>query len=122
MERPINLVSIYVRLTNISNALFVSGGVNKQGSLRNIQIKREDKVIATMTFTILLRGSTSSDLKLQDGDIVFIPFIENKVELEVLLKDRICTNLSKEKQLVMLSTCRRFNDVLSDSVRVKLYR
>ena len=29
----------------------------------------------------MLRGSTSSDLKLQDGDIVFIPFIENKVEL-----------------------------------------
>ena len=37
-------------LTNISNALFVSGGVNKQGSLRNIQIKREDKVIATYDF------------------------------------------------------------------------
>lgn len=70
-------------LTNISNALFVSGGVNKQGSLRNIQIKRNDKLIATYDFyDFLLRGSTSSDLKLQDGDIVFIPFIENKVELK----------------------------------------
>ena len=70
-------------LTNVSNALFVSGGVNKQGSLRNIQIKRDNKLLTNYDFyDFLLRGSLSSDIKLQDGDIIFIPFIENRVELK----------------------------------------
>ena len=43
-------------LSSVSNALFVSGGVNEQGSLRNIQIRRNDKVILHMTFTTLPKG------------------------------------------------------------------
>ncbi len=69
-------------LSSVSNALFVSGGVNEQGSLRNIQIKRNDKVISTYDFyDFLLRGSLESDVVLQDGDVIFIPFIENSVTI-----------------------------------------
>ena len=69
-------------LSTVSNALFISGGVNERGSLRNIQIKRNDKVIANYDFyDFLLRGSLKSDITLQDGDIIFIPFIENSVTL-----------------------------------------
>lgn len=69
-------------LSSVSNALFVSGGVNEQGSLRNIQIKRNNKVISTYDFyDFLLKGSIDSDVVLQDGDVIFIPFIENSVHL-----------------------------------------
>ncbi len=69
-------------LSSVSNALFVSGGVNEQGSLRNIQIKRNDKVISTYDFyDFLLRGSLETDVVLQDGDVIFIPFIENSVTI-----------------------------------------
>lgn len=69
-------------LSSVSNALFVSGGVNEQGSLRNIQIKRNNKVISTYDFyDFLLKGSVDSDVVLQDGDVIFIPFIENSVNL-----------------------------------------
>tara|TARA_Y100000768_G_scaffold116375_1_gene85971 strand:- start:33870 stop:35672 length:1803 start_codon:yes stop_codon:yes gene_type:complete len=69
-------------LSSVTNALFISGGVNKQGSLRNIQIRRNDRVIANYDFyDFLLRGSLKSDITLQDGDIIFIPFIENSVIL-----------------------------------------
>ena len=45
-------------LSSISNALFVSGGVNEQGSLRNIQLKRNDEIISTYDFyEFLLKGS-----------------------------------------------------------------
>ena len=37
-------------LSSISNALFVSGGVNEQGSLRNIQLKRNGEFIGIMFF------------------------------------------------------------------------
>ena len=69
-------------LSSVSNALFVSGGVNEQGSLRNIQIRRNDKVISTYDFyDFLLKGSLESDVILQDGDIIFVPFIENSIHL-----------------------------------------
>lgn len=67
-------------LSTVTNALFISGGVNKKGSLRNIQIKRDNKTVATYDFyDFLLRGSLDSEITLQDGDIIFIPFIENSV-------------------------------------------
>ncbi len=69
-------------LSSISNALFAAGGVNERGSLRNIQIKRSGELIATYDFyDFLTKGSVSSDVRLQDSDVIFIPFIENKVEL-----------------------------------------
>ena len=67
-------------VSTVTNALFISGGVNKKGSLRNIQIKRDNKTVATYDFyDFLLKGSLDSEVTLQDGDIIFIPFIENSV-------------------------------------------
>ncbi|WP_164887233.1 SLBB domain-containing protein [Hahella sp. KA22] len=61
-------------LSTITNALFVSGGVKNGGSLRNIQLKRQGKLIATMDlYDLLLRGDTSSDQRLLPGDVIFIP-------------------------------------------------
>lgn len=69
-------------LSSVSNALFVGGGVNEQGSLRNIQIKRNNELIATYDFyDFLLKGSLEFDVALQDGDVIFIPFIENIVTM-----------------------------------------
>ena len=69
--------------SSVTNLLFQAGGVSKQGSLRNIQIKRAGKTIETYDFyNFLLRGDTSGDVNLRDGDVVFIPFIENKIHLE----------------------------------------
>ena len=69
--------------STVTNALFSGGGVSKMGSLRNIKINRGGKLIASYDFyDFLLKGDSSSDIRLQDGDIIFIPFIENKVHLE----------------------------------------
>ena len=45
-------------LSSITNALFVSGGVNEQGSLRNIQIKRNGEIIGTYDFYDFLLKDT----------------------------------------------------------------
>ena len=63
-------------LSTITNALFVSGGVNDIASLRNIQLKRAGKVIVTLDlYDLLLRGDTSSDLRLQSSDVIYIPSV-----------------------------------------------
>ena len=64
-------------LTTISNALYISGGVSEKGSLRNIQVKRNGKVIQEYDlYDLLLNGDTSKDARLQPGDVIFIPIIK----------------------------------------------
>lgn len=61
-------------LSTITQALFVSGGVSDIGSLRNIQLKRQGKIVATFDlYKLLLDGDSSKDLPLRSGDVVFIP-------------------------------------------------
>ena len=69
-------------LSSLSNALFISGGINKNGSLRNIQIRRNNKNIGRYDFyDFLMKGSLETDIQLRDGDVIFIPFISNKVKM-----------------------------------------
>jgi len=74
-------------LSSVTNALFVSGGVNEYGSLRQIEVRRDNEIIAKYDFySFLLNGIIDSDIKLQDGDVIFIPFIENRVKVGGALK------------------------------------
>jgi polysaccharide biosynthesis/export protein len=61
-------------LSTITNALFASGGVSPIGSLRGIQLKRGGATVATLDlYDLLLRGDTSKDLQLRQGDAIFVP-------------------------------------------------
>ncbi|MDX8412541.1 MAG: SLBB domain-containing protein [Mariprofundales bacterium] len=67
-------------LATLSNALFVSGGVKKSGSLRKIQLKRAGKVVATLDlYDFLLHGDTSHDVRLLPQDVVYVPPIGKTV-------------------------------------------
>ena len=69
-------------LATITNALFASGGVKPIGSLRNIQLKRNGALVRTLDlYDLLLRGDTSDDVRLQDGDVIFIPAVGKTVSL-----------------------------------------
>ncbi|NNF67437.1 MAG: hypothetical protein HKM98_08000 [Gammaproteobacteria bacterium] len=61
-------------LSTITNALFLSGGVNEQGSLRSIQLKRNGRTVQTLDlYKLLLQGDTRADVRLQPGDAIFVP-------------------------------------------------
>ena len=69
-------------LSSLTNVLFASGGVSKLGSLRNIELKRQGKVVKTYDFyDFLFSGDTSADIRLQDGDTIFIPLIKKRVAI-----------------------------------------
>ena len=61
-------------LTTVTQALFQAGGVGDIGSLRNIQVKRNGATVnAFDVYQLLLKGDASGDLRLQSGDVVFVP-------------------------------------------------
>ncbi len=63
-------------LSTVYHALIAAGGPSKKGSMRNIQLLRNGKVIETIDlYDFFLRGDRSKDVRLQSGDTVFIPII-----------------------------------------------
>jgi polysaccharide biosynthesis/export protein len=70
-------------LSTMTNALFVSGGVKKIGSLRNIELKRNGQLVTTLDlYDLLLHGDTREDRKLLPGDVIFIPPIGRTVSVD----------------------------------------
>jgi protein involved in polysaccharide export with SLBB domain len=55
-------------------ALYAAGGPSVNGSLREVQIKRRDRLVSTLDlYDYLLHGDASRDARLETGDIVFVP-------------------------------------------------
>jgi polysaccharide biosynthesis/export protein len=74
-------------LSTMTNALFVSGGVKKIGSLRNIQLKRNGHLVTTLDlYDLLLHGDTSNDRQLLPGDVIFIPPIGPTISVDGAVK------------------------------------
>ncbi|MCR8913706.1 sugar transporter [Marinobacter panjinensis] len=70
-------------LSTITNALYVSGGIQRTGSLRKIQHKRDGKLIGELDlYDLLLAGDTSDDNRLQPGDVIFIPPVGDRVGID----------------------------------------
>lgn len=70
-------------LSTITNALYVSGGIKRTGSLRKIQHKRDGKLVGELDlYDLLLAGDTSDDNRLQPGDVIFIPPVGDRVGID----------------------------------------
>jgi protein involved in polysaccharide export with SLBB domain len=63
-------------LSTLVNAIFASGGPTPQGSLRHIQVRRDGSTITDFDFyDLLIKGDKSKDVRLQPGDIIYIPHV-----------------------------------------------
>jgi protein involved in polysaccharide export with SLBB domain len=61
-------------LSTLVDALFSSGGPSVQGSLRHIQLRRGSALITDFDlYNLLINGDKSKDVKLESGDVIFIP-------------------------------------------------
>jgi protein involved in polysaccharide export with SLBB domain len=61
-------------LSTLVNAIFVSGGPTPQGSLRHIQVRRDGATVTDFDFyNLLIKGDKSKDVRLQPGDVLYIP-------------------------------------------------
>jgi polysaccharide export outer membrane protein len=70
-------------LATVTTALFAAGGVQSSGSLRSILVKRQGETVRSFDlYDLLMRGDTSNDVRLQDGDVVFIPPVGATVSVD----------------------------------------
>ena len=63
-------------LSTLVNAVFASGGPTPAGSLRHIQVRRDGTTITDFDFyDLLVKGDKSKDVRLQPGDVLYIPHV-----------------------------------------------
>jgi protein involved in polysaccharide export with SLBB domain len=63
-------------LAHVSDALVAAGGVSKTGSLRRVELRRDNHVIRIVDlYSLLLHGDISADERLQPRDVVFVPVV-----------------------------------------------
>ena len=85
-------------LSTMTNALFVSGGVKKIGSLRNVALKRNGRLVTTLDlYDLLLHGDTAGDRQLLPGDVIFIPPIGNTISVDGAVRRPAIYELKGEK-------------------------
>ncbi|MCX5804733.1 MAG: SLBB domain-containing protein [Proteobacteria bacterium] len=60
--------------STMTDALLIASGPTGIGSMRNVQLRRKDKIITTFDlYDLFLKGDKSKDIILQAGDVVFVP-------------------------------------------------
>jgi polysaccharide biosynthesis/export protein len=58
----------------VLTALYAAGGPTANGSFRRVDVRRGDKLVSTLDlYDYLLQGKNASDVRLQNGDVVFVP-------------------------------------------------
>ena len=61
--------------STVFNALYAAGGPSQIGSMRSLQVRRAGEIVVEVdVYDYLLTGDTSSDIRLEQGDLVFVPF------------------------------------------------
>ena len=74
-------------LATVYNALFLGGGPGKNGSYRNIELLRNNKVYRTIDiYNFLVNGNQSDNVGLKDNDVIRIPAYTQRVTVEGQVK------------------------------------
>lgn len=69
-------------LTTLSQAIYVAGGISQNGSYRNIELKRRGDIVGSFDiYDLLLFGDNSGDVRLQNGDVVFVPVVGPQISI-----------------------------------------
>lgn len=61
-------------LSSVFNALYLAGGINDIGSLREVNLYRNSKLVTSIDiYDFLLHGKSSDEIRLFDGDVIIVP-------------------------------------------------
>ncbi len=62
------------RAGTIMTALYKAGGPTASGSMRSVEVRRGGELVASLDlYDYVVRGDGSNDVRLENGDIVFVP-------------------------------------------------
>ncbi|RTY83451.1 sugar transporter [Flavobacterium sp. LS1P28] len=100
-------------LATVYNALFLGGGPGKNGSYRNIELLRDNKVYKNIDiYRFLVNGNQSDNVGLKDNDVIRIPAYNQRVTVEGQVKRPGIFEMKKGETFAdLLSFASGFNEL-----------
>src|SRR5438046_1456094 len=69
-------------LGTVLTSLYAAGGVTERANMRTVEVRRHSKPVAMFDlYEYLLRGDTRNDVRLETGDVVFVPVHGTRVQV-----------------------------------------
>ena len=73
--------------STVFHALYRAGGVSDIGSLRNVQLVRNGRKVATVdVYDFIMQGRLHDDISLQEGDVIIVPAYDALVQVDGAVK------------------------------------
>lgn len=91
--------------STVFNALYLAGGITEIGTMRNIKVTRNGRVISTVdVYEYLTNGKLAGNVMLQDNDVINVGMYENLVEVVGKIKRPMYYEMKKNESLQSLLT------------------
>ena len=89
--------------STVFHALYRAGGVNDIGSLREVQLVRNGKKVATIdVYDFIMKGKNQDDIRLEEGDVIIVPPYESLVQISGNVKRPMRYEMKKGETLATL--------------------
>ena len=87
-------------MSTVTDVLIRAGGISEIGSMRQITVRRNGKVLKKLDlYDLLIYGDDSSDVILKPKDIIFVPPIGRQVSVDGLVKRPAIFELKEQESL-----------------------
>ena len=106
----------------VYNALYMAGGPNEIGTLRNVKVYRKGKLITNVdVYDFLLNGKLSGDVRLQDNDVITVSPYEALVNISGKVKRPMFYEMkTSESAATLLKYAGGFTgDAYTKAIRIK---
>ncbi len=91
--------------SNILHALSISGGINEYGSLREINLLRDNEVIESLDlYDLLINGEFNLKKRLRSGDVIFVEPRKNVVTINGAVKRPAKYEVLSQQNLISIIT------------------
>ncbi len=88
---------------SVFHALYMTGGINELGTLRNIKVYRDNKLVTTVDiYDYIQNGKLTGNIRLTDGDVIQVGTYDCIVTIEGKVKRPMKYEMRKEESISSL--------------------
>lgn len=87
--------------STVFNALYLAGGINDIGTLRDIKVSRNGRIIATVdVYDYITSGRLTGNVMLRDNDVIIVGPYQNLIEMKGGIKRPMFYEMKKNESLL----------------------
>ena len=94
----------------VFHALYMAGGINDIGTLRNIKVYRHNRLVSVVDiYDYILNGKLNGNIRLTDNDVIVVGPYDCLVNIAGKVKRPMFYEMKKNESLLAFKVCRRLH-------------